>query len=50
MIQYNSHDLRSVTDVSKYEFSQRAINERNTLSNDCVNAGSVNMSTNKIVK
>ena len=30
-------------DMSKYSFSQRVINEWNKLSNDCVNASSVNM-------
>ena len=30
-------------DMRKYSFSQRVINEWNKLSNDCVNASSVNM-------
>ena len=30
-------------DMRKYSFSQRVINKWNKLSNDCVNAGSVNM-------
>ena len=30
-------------DMGKYSFSQRVINEWNKLSNDCVNASSVNM-------
>ena len=35
-------------DMRKYSFSQRVINEWNKLSNDCVNASSVNMFTNRI--
>ena len=35
-------------DMRKYSFSQRVINEWNTLSNDCVNASSVNMFKNEI--
>ena len=30
-------------DMRKYSISQRVINERNKLSNDCVNSNSVNM-------
>ena len=37
-------------DVSKYSFSQRTINECNTLSANCVNASSVNMFKNKFAK
>ena len=32
--------------MRKWSFSQRVINERNKLSNDCVNAISVNMFKN----
>ena len=35
-------------DMRKYSFSQRMINEWNKLSNDCVNASSVNMFKNRI--
>ena len=35
-------------DTRKYSFSQRVINEWNKVSNDCVNASSVNMYKNKI--
>ena len=35
-------------DTRKYSFSQRVINEWNKLSNDCVNASSVNMFKNRI--
>ena len=35
-------------DMRKYSFSQKPINEWNKLSNDCVNASSVNMLKNKI--
>ena len=35
-------------DMRKYSFSQRVINEWNKLSNDCVNASSVNMFKNRI--
>ena len=35
-------------DMRKYFFSQRVINERNKLPNDCVNASSVNMYKNRI--
>ena len=35
-------------DMRKYSFSQRLINEWNKLSNDCVNASSVNMFKNRI--
>ena len=34
--------------MRKYSFSQRVISELNKLSNDCVNASSVNMFKNKI--
>ena len=34
--------------MGTYSFSQRVINEWNKLSNDCVNAGRVNMFNNKI--
>ena len=34
--------------MRKYSFSQKVINEWNKLSNDCVNAGSVNMFYNRI--
>ena len=34
-------------DMRKYSFSQRVINEWNKLSNDCVNASSVNMFKNR---
>ena len=37
-------------DMRKNSFSQRVINEWNKLSNDCVNASSVNMFKNKIDK
>ena len=42
------HKIELVTeqcrlDMRKYSFSQRVINEWNKLSNDCVNASSVNM-------
>ena len=37
-------------DMRKYSFSQRVINEWNKLSNDCVNASSVNMFKNRIDK
>ena len=35
-------------DMRKYSFSQSVINEWNKLSNDCVNAGSVNTFKNRI--
>ena len=35
-------------DLRKYSFSQRTINEWNTLSTDCVTASSVNMFKNKV--
>ena len=35
-------------DMRKYPFSQRVINEWNKLSNDCVNASSVNKFENRI--
>ena len=35
-------------DMRKYSFSQRVINEWNKLSNDCVNASSVNLFKNRI--
>ena len=35
-------------DMRKYSFSQRMINERNKLPNDCVNASSVIMFKNRI--
>ena len=35
--------------MRKYSFSQKVINEWNKLSNDCVNASSVNMFINRIV-
>ena len=35
-------------DMRKYSFSQRVINGRNKLPNDCVNASSVNMFKNRI--
>ena len=35
-------------DMKKYSFSKRAINDWNKLSNNCVNASSVNMFKNKI--
>ena len=35
-------------DIRKYLFSQKTINEWNTLFTDCVNANSVNMSKNKV--
>ena len=35
-------------DMRKYSFSQKVINEWNKLSNDCVNASSVNMFKNRI--
>ena len=35
-------------DMRKYTFSQRVLNEWNKLSNDCVNASSVNMFKNII--
>ena len=34
-------------DMRKYSFSQRVINEWNKMSNDCVNASSVNMFKNR---
>ena len=37
-----------ILDIRKYPFSQRKVNEYNTLSIDCVNACSVNMFKNKI--
>ena len=37
-------------DMRTYSFSQRVINEWNKLRNDCVNASSVNMFKNRIVK
>ena len=36
--------------LRKYSFSQRTINAWNTLSTDCVQAGSVNMFRNRIDK
>ena len=35
-------------DIKKYSFSQRIINEWNTLSTDCVIVSSVNMFKNKV--
>ena len=35
-------------DMRKYSFSQRVINEWNKLSNECINASSVNMFKNTI--
>ena len=35
-------------DIRKHSFSQRAINEWNKLSTDCVTASSVNMFKNKV--
>ena len=35
-------------DMRKYSFPQRVINERNKLTNDCVNASSVNIFKNRI--
>ena len=35
-------------DIRKYSFSQRTINEWNTLSTDCVTASSVNMFKNRL--
>ena len=35
-------------DIRKHSFSQRTINEWNTLSTDCVTASSVNMFKNKV--
>ena len=35
-------------DMRKYSFSQKVINEWSKLSNDCVNASSMNMFKNKI--
>ena len=35
-------------DMRKHSFSQRLVHEWNKLSNDCVNASSVNMFKNKI--
>ena len=40
----------STLDMRKYSFSQRGINEWNKLSNECVNASSVNMFKNRIDK
>ena len=37
-------------DIGKRSFSQRAINEWNKLSTDCVTASSVNMFKNKVDK
>ena len=37
-------------DMIKYSFSHRVINELNKLSNDCVNASSMNMFKNRIDK
>ena len=37
-------------DMRKYSFSQRVINERNKLPDDCVNASSVNMFKNRMIK
>ena len=34
--------------MRKYSFSQRVINEWNKVTNDCVNASSVNMFKNRI--
>ena len=39
---------RCMLDMRKYSFSQRVINEWNKVSNDCVNASSVNMFKNRI--
>ena len=36
-----------MSDMRKYSFSQRVINEWNTLPNDCVNASNVNMFKNR---
>ena len=41
---------QSRLDVRKFSFSQRAINVRNKLSEECVHASSVNMFKNRIVK
>ena len=41
---------QSRLDVRKFSFSQRTINVWNTLSTECVHAGSVNMFKNKIDK
>ena len=35
-------------DIRKYSFSQKTINEWNTLSTDCVTSSSVNMFKNKV--
>ena len=35
-------------DIRKYSFSQRAINEWNNLSKDCVTTSSVNIFKNKV--
>ena len=37
-------------DMTKYSFSQRTLNEWNKLSNDCINAISVNMFKNNVNK
>ena len=37
-----------ILDIRKYSFSQRTINEWNTLSTDCITASSVNMFKNKV--
>ena len=47
------HELTFVKDqcrlnIRKYSFSQRTINEWNTLSTDCVTASSANMFKNKV--
>ena len=39
----NTRDQQCRLDMRKYSFTQRVINEWNKLSNDCVNASSVNM-------
>ena len=39
---------QSRLDVRKYSFSQRTVNEWNTLSADCVHFGSINMFKNRI--
>ena len=41
---------QSRLDVRKYSFSQRTINVWNTLSTECVQSSSVNMSKNRIHK
>ena len=36
-----------ILDIRKYSFSQRTINDWNTLSTDCITASSMNMFKNK---